>query len=69
MTSSLNRSLIFAPTTRLPFLMTSSHLVLVVITGGFQYFDAQVDDARHTMSIARTAAKYGEHASVLLLAR
>ena len=34
-------------------------LRLDVITGGFQYFDAQVDDARHTMSIARTAAKYG----------
>ena len=35
MTSSLNRSLIFAPTTRLPFLMTSSHLVLVVITAPY----------------------------------
>ena len=34
-------------------------LRLDVITGGYQYFDAQVDDARHTMSIARTAAKYG----------
>jgi glycerol-3-phosphate dehydrogenase len=34
-------------------------LRLGVITGGYQYFDAQVDDARHTMSIARTAAKYG----------
>ncbi|MEN9292710.1 MAG: hypothetical protein RL288_506 [Actinomycetota bacterium] len=34
-------------------------LRLDVVTGGFQYFDAQVDDARHTMSIARTAAKYG----------
>jgi glycerol-3-phosphate dehydrogenase len=34
-------------------------LRLDVITGGYQYFDAQLDDARHTMSIARTAAKYG----------
>lgn len=34
-------------------------LRLDVITGGYQYFDAQVDDARHTMSIARTAANYG----------
>jgi glycerol-3-phosphate dehydrogenase len=34
-------------------------LRLDVVTGGFQYFDAQVDDARHTMMIARTAAKYG----------
>ncbi|MFM8752405.1 MAG: glycerol-3-phosphate dehydrogenase [Actinomycetota bacterium] len=34
-------------------------LRLDVVTGGYQYFDAQVDDARHTMSIARTAAKYG----------
>ena len=30
-----------------------------IVTGGFQYFDAQVDDARHTMMIARTAAHYG----------
>ena len=34
-------------------------LRLDVITGGYQYFDAQIDDARHTMTIARTAAKYG----------
>jgi glycerol-3-phosphate dehydrogenase len=27
--------------------------------GGFQYYDAQVDDARHTMTVARTAAHYG----------
>jgi glycerol-3-phosphate dehydrogenase len=33
-------------------------LRLDVVTGGYQYFDAQVDDARHTMTIARTAAKY-----------
>ena len=34
-------------------------LRLDLITGGIQYFDAQVDDARHTMMIARTAKKYG----------
>ena len=26
-----------------------------------QYYDAQVDDARHTMFLARTAAAYGAH--------
>src|SRR5690242_18484322 len=31
------------------------------LTGGVQYFDAQVDDARHTMEVARTAAHYGAH--------
>ena len=29
------------------------------VTGAVQYWDAQVDDARHTMAIARTAAAYG----------
>jgi len=29
------------------------------LIGSFQYFDAQVDDARHTMTVARTAAQYG----------
>jgi glycerol-3-phosphate dehydrogenase len=28
-------------------------------TGAIQYYDAQVDDARHTMFLARTAASYG----------
>ncbi len=28
-------------------------------TGAIQYYDAQVDDARHTMTITRTAAAYG----------
>jgi glycerol-3-phosphate dehydrogenase len=27
--------------------------------GGFQYYDAQVDDARHTMTLVRTAVAYG----------
>jgi glycerol-3-phosphate dehydrogenase len=29
------------------------------LVGGVQYYDAQVDDARHTMMLARTAASYG----------
>ena len=29
------------------------------LVGAVQYYDAQVDDARHTMTIARTAAAYG----------
>jgi glycerol-3-phosphate dehydrogenase len=31
------------------------------LTGAVQYWDAQVDDARHTMELARTAAHYGAH--------
>ena len=30
-----------------------------LITGAIRYYDAQVDDARHTMMIARTAARHG----------
>jgi len=30
-----------------------------IVTGGIKYFDAQVDDARHTMMIARTAVRHG----------
>ncbi|MFB9904703.1 glycerol-3-phosphate dehydrogenase [Allokutzneria oryzae] len=29
------------------------------LIGGIRYFDAQADDARHTMTVARTAAHYG----------
>src|ERR1700712_815804 len=29
------------------------------LTGAIQYWDAQVDDARHTMMVVRTAASYG----------
>ena len=29
------------------------------LIGAVQYYDGQVDDARHTMSLARTAASYG----------
>jgi len=31
------------------------------LVGAVQYWDAQVDDARHTMLLARTAAAYGAH--------
>ncbi len=31
------------------------------LVGALQYYDAQVDDARHTMELARTAASYGAH--------
>ncbi len=30
-----------------------------LVTGAIKYFDAQVDDARHTMMIARTAVRHG----------
>jgi len=29
------------------------------LVGGIQYYDGQVDDARHTLTVARTAAAYG----------
>ena len=29
------------------------------LVGGIQYYDAQIDDARHTVVVARTAAAYG----------
>ncbi|MGV7637230.1 glycerol-3-phosphate dehydrogenase, partial [Mycobacterium kansasii] len=29
------------------------------LVGGIRYFDTVVDDARHTMTVARTAAHYG----------
>ena len=31
------------------------------LTGAVQYWDAQVDDARHTMMVARTAVTHGAH--------
>ncbi len=31
------------------------------ITGAITFYEGQVDDARHTMMIARTAARYGAH--------
>ena len=32
-----------------------------IVTGGLVYYDAQVDDARHTVMVARTAKSYGAH--------
>ncbi|KAA1418122.1 glycerol-3-phosphate dehydrogenase/oxidase [Mumia zhuanghuii] len=31
------------------------------LVGAIEYYDGQVDDARHTMMVARTAAAYGAH--------
>ena len=31
------------------------------VTGGIQYYDVLMDDARHTMAVLRTAAAYGAH--------
>ncbi|KHL19535.1 glycerol-3-phosphate dehydrogenase [Mumia flava] len=31
------------------------------LVGAIEYYDGQVDDARHTMTLARTAASYGAH--------
>jgi glycerol-3-phosphate dehydrogenase len=31
------------------------------LVGAIQYYDAQLDDARHTLALARTAAMYGAH--------
>jgi glycerol-3-phosphate dehydrogenase len=33
------------------------------LTGAIQYWDAQVDDARHTVTVVRTAASFGAHAA------
>lgn len=33
------------------------------LVGAIQYYDGQIDDARHTMSLARTATRYGAHAA------
>jgi glycerol-3-phosphate dehydrogenase len=33
------------------------------LTGAIQYWDAQVDDARHTMTVVRTAVSYGAFAA------
>ena len=32
-----------------------------VVIGGLQYPDGRMDDARHTLAVARTAAEYGAH--------
>ena len=47
--------------TRRQALRVMPSLRSTALTGAVQYFDAQVDDARHTMELARTAAHYGAH--------
>ena len=37
----------------------SPSIQTALIHGGIRFFDAQVDDARHTLTVARTAASYG----------
>ncbi len=45
--------------TRAGALRMSPSLKRSSLTGGIQYYDTVVDDARHTMTVARTAAHYG----------
>lgn len=45
--------------TRRGALRAAPSLKKEALVGALQYYDAQVDDARHTMTIARTAAAYG----------
>jgi len=45
--------------TRRQALRIAPALKATALVGAVQYYDAKVDDARHTMEIARTAASYG----------
>src|SRR5918997_2133383 len=47
--------------TRRAALRESPALKKEALVGALQYYDAQVDDARHTMFLVRTAAAYGAH--------
>jgi glycerol-3-phosphate dehydrogenase len=47
--------------TRRQALRESPALKKESLIGALQYYDAQVDDARHTMFVVRTAAAYGAH--------
>jgi glycerol-3-phosphate dehydrogenase len=47
--------------TRRQALRVAPSLRKETLVGALQYYDAQVDDARHTMFLARTAASYGAH--------
>ncbi|MEO7061610.1 MAG: FAD-dependent oxidoreductase, partial [Lapillicoccus sp.] len=38
------------------------------LVGAVQYYDAKVDDARHTMELARTASTYGAHVATRVAA-
>ncbi len=45
--------------TRTGALRVAPALKRTALTGALMYYDAQADDARHTMTVARTAATYG----------
>jgi glycerol-3-phosphate dehydrogenase len=45
--------------TRRGCLAVAPGLLRSALVGGIQYYDAQVDDARHTLTLARTAALHG----------
>ena len=47
--------------TRRQALKIAPALKSTALVGAVHYYDAKVDDARHTMEIARTAASYGAH--------
>jgi glycerol-3-phosphate dehydrogenase len=49
----------FRSLTRRGALRVAPGLKKEALIGALQYYDAQVDDARHTMMLARTAAAYG----------
>jgi glycerol-3-phosphate dehydrogenase len=48
--------------TRTQALREAPCLRKAALTGAIQYWDAQMDDARFTMTVVRTAASYGAHA-------
>ena len=47
--------------TRRKALQIAPSLSKHALVGAVQYYDGQIDDARHTMSLARSAAHYGAH--------
>ncbi|PID96810.1 MAG: glycerol-3-phosphate dehydrogenase [Actinomycetales bacterium] len=54
--------------TRRQALRIAPALKAAALVGAIQYYDAKVDDARHTMEIARTAADYGAHVATRVAA-
>ncbi|MBK8468778.1 MAG: glycerol-3-phosphate dehydrogenase/oxidase [Candidatus Phosphoribacter sp.] len=54
--------------TRRQALKIAPALKATALVGAVQYYDAKVDDARHTMEIARTAASYGAHVATRVAA-
>jgi len=49
--------------TRRKALRVAPALAKDALVGAVQYYDGQIDDARHTMALARTAAHHGAHAA------